>query len=76
MKTNIVFKTGSWFFVLIGLSEILSLLFPYITINLNSITHNPSQLGKVLSIGKFLLQLPGWLGFVILILGFYRYEDD
>lgn len=75
---NNIYRYGLWFFALIGLSEIISLLFTVI-IDINDIPFLGTDL-KNLSWFLAIVRLPErivyWVGFIVLMLGFYRQKNN
>lgn len=74
-----IFYYGFCFFVLTGLSEILSLIPLIISINISSmhVSGNFSivQIGKIMSIVGFIRKIIRSVGFIVIIFGFHKYNS-
>jgi len=70
-----IYRYGLWFFALIGLSEILSLLFSTFIINKPFLGTDPKQIGWILAVIQLPEQIARWAGLIVLTLGFYRHHS-
>lgn len=74
-----IFYYGFCFFVLIGLSEILSLIPFIISINISSMhvsgNFSLAQIVKIMSIVGIIRGIVRAVGFIVLIFGFYKYNS-
>ena len=67
-----IYRYGLWFFILIALSQIVSLLISAITIYYPIAGTDPKNLGMILALIRFPEQIIRWAGFFVLTFGFYK----